>query len=489
MSKKIGRNEPCSCGSGKKYKKCCGKNEGMDFPLRMDLKTGTLLDDYMMLFPGIAIYGRSIMQFDKEGNKLKKASDDFEKRFKPGEPDGVPSSLFMSWLHFDFRFGRTQETICERFLSSDLIKGLNEPGPTLIKHMADSYCTFYEIKSYLDDWIIFEELGTGKQWNVRRVNEPFEKEATKGDIWYLRIIGIPEEAYIYTLPYIFPPQAKSNFVDAMKKQKEMFLKFNDKEGFSDEAVSRESCKASIGFWAGYMTKAKGNELAEFEEQALHVPKMPELQNTDGELLRFSEIIFKIKQKEGLPEKLSSVKNFDFDEHNKAWIWFKKGNRRIKMYPTTTLGTISIKGEYLVAETNSLNRALRLKNKLTRGFKEYLTYEKIDAKDLASMPKLSKEDMERFEKEQRELNSNPEVRKLLKEKTEDYYHNDWMKQKIPALGYKTPKQAVKTEEGRHRVEALLDFFEKTQDGMPDVPAKVDVNGLRIRLGLATKKRNS
>jgi uncharacterized protein YecA (UPF0149 family) len=22
--KKIGRNEPCPCGSGKKYKKCCG---------------------------------------------------------------------------------------------------------------------------------------------------------------------------------------------------------------------------------------------------------------------------------------------------------------------------------------------------------------------------------------------------------------------------------------------------------------------------------
>jgi hypothetical protein len=24
-SKKIGRNDPCPCGSGKKYKKCCGK--------------------------------------------------------------------------------------------------------------------------------------------------------------------------------------------------------------------------------------------------------------------------------------------------------------------------------------------------------------------------------------------------------------------------------------------------------------------------------
>jgi len=26
VSEKIGRNDPCPCGSGKKYKKCCGKN-------------------------------------------------------------------------------------------------------------------------------------------------------------------------------------------------------------------------------------------------------------------------------------------------------------------------------------------------------------------------------------------------------------------------------------------------------------------------------
>ncbi|MHC4639425.1 MAG: SEC-C metal-binding domain-containing protein [Planctomycetota bacterium] len=23
---KVGRNDPCPCGSGKKYKKCCGQN-------------------------------------------------------------------------------------------------------------------------------------------------------------------------------------------------------------------------------------------------------------------------------------------------------------------------------------------------------------------------------------------------------------------------------------------------------------------------------
>ena len=29
-TKKPGRNEPCPCGSGKKYKNCCGANPGMD---------------------------------------------------------------------------------------------------------------------------------------------------------------------------------------------------------------------------------------------------------------------------------------------------------------------------------------------------------------------------------------------------------------------------------------------------------------------------
>ncbi|MBQ2990501.1 MAG: SEC-C domain-containing protein [Clostridia bacterium] len=28
VDKKIGRNDPCPCGSGKKYKNCCGRNDG-----------------------------------------------------------------------------------------------------------------------------------------------------------------------------------------------------------------------------------------------------------------------------------------------------------------------------------------------------------------------------------------------------------------------------------------------------------------------------
>ena len=32
MNHKIGRNDPCPCGSGKKYKQCCGKPEAPTMP-------------------------------------------------------------------------------------------------------------------------------------------------------------------------------------------------------------------------------------------------------------------------------------------------------------------------------------------------------------------------------------------------------------------------------------------------------------------------
>ena len=32
--KKIGRNDPCPCGSGKKYKYCCGKTHKKEFSRR-----------------------------------------------------------------------------------------------------------------------------------------------------------------------------------------------------------------------------------------------------------------------------------------------------------------------------------------------------------------------------------------------------------------------------------------------------------------------
>jgi hypothetical protein len=99
-----------------------------------------------------------------------------------------------------------------------------------------------------------------------------------------------------------------------------------------------------------------------------------------------------------------------------------------------------------------------------------------------MPPPSEEEQRKFEEDQRHLHANPEIRKALLEKQEDYYFTVWIKSKIPALDNKTPLQAVKTMEGRLQLEALINHMDGMNRASPDYLPKVDMNLLRQKLGL-------
>jgi hypothetical protein len=261
MSKKIGRNDPCPCGSGKKYKKCCGSgsSEGGfvrrpedDFP-EME-RTGTVWDEYMDLVPIIAIFGKKIMQFDQDGKEFEKAVSNFEKQFRPGEKDGIPDSFFMSWMHFDCRFGTSFETVGDRLLADPLIKELLEPGPAYIRQLNESYPTFFEIleDSPDDDTVTVEELGTGDRFTVHHVRMLLGIEPSAGEVWYARRAGSPDHSIIYTSPYVFGPEARTEFRRAMKKQKEEFSRSSLAELFPPERHFAESQKDAAPFWAWYI---------------------------------------------------------------------------------------------------------------------------------------------------------------------------------------------------------------------------------------------
>lgn len=49
MSPKVGRNDPCPCGSGKKYKKCCELKESKKFEATV-LKAGSEASKTQKLF-------------------------------------------------------------------------------------------------------------------------------------------------------------------------------------------------------------------------------------------------------------------------------------------------------------------------------------------------------------------------------------------------------------------------------------------------------
>ena len=61
MNNKPERNSPCPCGSGKKFKKCCGLNltpaeQEFFAPMPDDFKTGTKIDFYFDIFRAVMFF-------------------------------------------------------------------------------------------------------------------------------------------------------------------------------------------------------------------------------------------------------------------------------------------------------------------------------------------------------------------------------------------------------------------------------------------------
>ena len=496
MAKKIGRNEPCPCGSGKKYKKCCGQNKPLDFSLPEDVLTGTPLYDYMQLYQGVAIYAQGIAQFENEGKILKKVESEQEKKLRPGKEDGIPLSLFMSWLHFDFRFGRTRETIVERFMRSSHASRLIEPGPTHLRHFAESYCTFYEVLDVHEDRMEFFELGTGEAWQVFRVNEPFEKKAIPGDLWYLRLLGPPSGAYIFTPPYIYPPESKSWLTLMVRELEKAALDERLEIALSGKDLFKEACKANVPNWALFflgryddiipLGSAAVGSSPRGSEGSAESPRKLTLFNTDDDLMSLSKVFFKVKDRDAVKERLSALNDFTYDAKEKDWTWLRKTKKQAKTFGNMVIARLRLRGDRLIGEVNSLERATELVGRLTFELGDLLVYEKVESKSIDSFPDPTEEEMRKFDKEQQELYSHPEIRELIKKQSEDYYLKEWIRTKIPALDNQTPLAAVRAEESRRRVEMLLDEFDEGEKRRPPYEPKFDFDRLRIKLGLPPRK---
>jgi hypothetical protein len=489
MSKKPGRNDPCPCGSGKKYKKCCGLSQSQGgfvqtpeswFP--PSERTGTLWDDYMEVFPAVAMYGRKIMDFEEDGPEFKKAVTDFEKQFRPGEKGGIIDSYFMSWMHFDLRFGISLETVAERLLSDPMISRLNEPGPTYIRQLSESYLTFFEIVSFISrtDEATVEEVGTGKRFTVLHAREILEIDPVPGEIWFVRIVGTPDRSIFYTTPYIYEPETKAQFKRAVLTQEKDFRQSPRASLFPAERHFAESQKEAAPFWAWYICQGERSDLSQLP--------FHDLATTDGEEFVFTEIHFRIKDEAALRKRLAALRSFQYDKRDDSWTWMKAKSRKYPDAPRTILGHFSIKGDRLIAETNSQERALRLRSKLKGHLSDLIAYEKTLYRDPFDMPELSPEEIEAREKETRELNSRPEIQEALKKNLEHHYFNVWPKTKLPALGGLTPLQAAKKESTRHKLEALVDDIERMQNSRTSEMPKFDIGKLRRLLSLPTKAKN-
>jgi hypothetical protein len=327
---------------------------------------------------------------------------------------------------------------------------------------------------------------TIKDLFLKRIYTVKERSASqmdlKGCIMFTRVVSIDDTSIMVgCAPLVIPSHYHYYFIDLREDWVKEFKKLTPDSLFEMDIEIREI-------------------YYEIKED-LDNQKAPELRNTDGDPLAFVTLYYGLKCSpqeafdrlkklslnisdeellgEAVYEKDGALQEVSFD-------WLKKGNKRIKDWETTVMGTINIKKNSLSIEVNSIKRSEKLQAEVKKLLKDKAVYKNSLVKSVEkyleearNRPETAKE--RKIREEHEKLNAMPEVRAELQKMAEKHWKT-WVDEKIPALGNQTPRQAAKNPVGREKLEALFLEYEGRSsiqsqgEFFPDIPKLRKILGL-------------
>jgi hypothetical protein len=246
---------------------------------------------------------------------------------------------------------------------------------------------------------------------------------------------------------------------------------------------------------------------EIVDAVLH-PKMPVMQNTDGDPHRAEARCFENGELATLTyelgvsaaeavDRLTPLATLRDEAHviddsydttgalcSATLTWIKAGNRKMKDWDNTTLGTLRVSESQLVVEVNSARRRRRIEKEIAKHLGSAATLVDTTITDISEMleqRRASASGAASSLAPQDTLPSSPELQAIEAELARKHW-DAWLDTKVPALGNRTPRQAAKSASGRERLEALLASYGQNQASGRNVLA-ADIAALKQRLGLA------
>ena len=205
---KVGRNDPCPCGSGKKFKKCCAQIAPPPPPSRSHGEE--LFTQYIQALNNVwaALHDTSR---DPDARWLKQRLEEWDERFHPGDPDGIPDSMYLSHMLFDVIIPRCGKTFGRMFLQREG-HHLDAAAQKRLRHLCNSYTAFYELLELrpADGTKRVREIGSGVESAVFDVDDEHAQEGEPGELWLCRLVGPPDDAVTYMSPLIYPAHMRDD---------------------------------------------------------------------------------------------------------------------------------------------------------------------------------------------------------------------------------------------------------------------------------------
>jgi hypothetical protein len=373
---KTGRNELCSCGSGKKHKRCCGApgHQGQDANQRGQHNLSP--EDFENGLSSLADYFDKFVASDNEGDELTAQAAWFDLLYEPGTEKGVPEDIFLPWLYFDVRFGKSDRTLSERFIKSEGFMKLRTEDRNAVRSMSSSCPAFYETVTHKPGVLVYRELGTGKEWKISDGDEEGMDESEEGDLQYIRLLGTPDRAFMFDAPWPVDNKLTEN-IEIVYEARWAEAKAETAGTMTQDVAFIEFNKGLSSFWAGYI-----NEQVQISSDG---EGTIQLFNTEGHILRFCEVVFTIKDEADFVRRLSAAKDFQYHEDSNLWVWtgLSGDNDEDSLYAAPDRADLSIKDTLFVGETNSKERAERLQKRVEEIAKAAVAFLRIVTKDIDS----------------------------------------------------------------------------------------------------------
>jgi hypothetical protein len=374
---------------------------------------------------------------------------------------------------FTARFGEEGElNVVDDYLKR---RGWREkvPAKRYLEALRDSVATLYEVV----------DLDPGHSMTVRDVilgGDPVSVEeklgsqsAARWDRIAGRIVTVNGKRYFTGALLLFPHHVADDVlsaVDRMAKRLKGELRRNAKKQGEPAEINDHGVRQLLLSGSVACRLLTQTWLVDALDKA-QAP-LPEIRNTDGEEIVFSQVRFPIVGDVAkIAAILDGIDRFERDDAGELrWSWHGRGSPSQRMSRSrqegltfgstdeggrTSLGSAEIVGDALTLSTNSRERAERGRDLLASHLGELVGRALTSHQDLQKM----------LEEHPKSTSSEPDLPPEVAEQAIHSYLDDHYRRALddplPLLDGKTPRQAVKTKKGRAQVVGWLKLLENSE----------------------------
>jgi hypothetical protein len=473
------RNEPCLCGSGRKFKHCCLQTLDAEDAARTRLRSAE-----GVLVPALVAYAANEFGSEFFGDAWEEfflwdsVPDDFAESREFGTtfdpflvfsfvPDPADGDLPAAW---------PAEAVALHFLHQE-VESCPDVHREFIVQACKSPASFFVVESTVPGRAIdLKDILTGRRFHV--LEQSASRTLRAGDLTFTRVVTAGGASImIGASPWVIPTAWHVPVIELREQLRPRRLLTRD-----------DLLEYDI-------------EIRQFYHrvvQAILHPPLPRLQNTDGDPIELTTMTYQLAVPAAEAfERLRPLATLGAEAHVGDEVydgagaiaaaeltWIKAGNRQHKDWDNTALGSLRLDGNRLVVEVNSARRRDRIAREIAKRFGRTATLLETTVTDIVKELEAQRSGSEGTDRAVRssrpEPDRTPELEALEAELRQKHW-DAWIDTKVPALGNRTPRQATKTARGRERLAALLVDFARNAERSPSGVGP-DVDALRRKLGL-------